>query len=451
MIEKLLHWQVKNRNVARLGRRVEEINKEFAILDQSLMHGMYQGIVNMHRARSLGNKIEGLRKQTARLAPKDRFDKLVLREYVDSLFTQLEYIKFFFTKQYNKDWGVKAFLNYAFFPEEEFRGKEDENGAMNFLENILRNIQYSEQTKRENLMQEMNTYEHVCGPQEYDNLVLAQLPRLRGLMADYNVDMGFETPEQRDKQDLLEQQKEIEQAEALLRQQLHPLEDISKFVVEQQRIKFRSIMDRKVGMDEPLTNLMYGLVFSHDDYAAWNDAVRTIEVNSGRFLFYKDRKGKTRCFTADIDRTMSHENFHRLQTYFSRFMPQGLQGAPGELNITGRTIMEGTAMVLEENFMEWLDKNRRKYRMSAKDVKIASLEGHSYVGNRVIRLLHSVYSRELSSAEGKDHYVAHEKLAAVSKVPVLADEDFLADESVIETFYFSYYLFGRQKVRTGDT
>ena len=55
-------------------------------------------------------------------------------------------------------------------------------------------------------------------------------------------------------------------------------------------------------------------------------------------------------------------------------MPHGLRDTPGEYNITGRTIIEGAAVVLEDNFMEWLIRNRRKFNLSKRYVIINNKE-----------------------------------------------------------------------------
>lgn len=420
MIEKLLDWPVKNKNLARLCKKVEDINLEFATLDGGLEEGIDEGMANMYRARSLLKKISNLLTTVERTHPRDRYDLLVREEFLDSLFAQKEYIQFFFTKRYNTKWGVKTFFDYAFLPEKE--AKKGKGLAIDFLENKLRNINYKELTKREDLMRDVEYRELSLNPPDFETMVLEQLPRFRRLIATYNLEMGFETKEQ------IEDQEKIERAK--------------KFTI---------------GSKEPrtaknLTKLIYDLVFTYGDYCSFDDSTRNIELTVNRFYFYRDKEGKIRFYSGDIDRSLGHENYHRLQSYLSRNMPAGLRNAPGEMNITGRTILEGVPTVLEDNFMSWLakEKNRTEFGLSKKDIEIAKRFNTLISGNRLIRLCHSIYHRELSSAEGKEgdeDYNAHEKLAEVSKVPVHADDDYLTDESLPETFYFSFYQFGEDYVR----
>ena len=449
LIEELLYWPVKNRNVIKLGRRVEEINKEFFLLEISLSNGINYGMPNMHRARGLMNKIKNLLEKAYRLSPNNRFDKLVRKEFIDSLFAQQEYCKFFFTKRYNKEWGMRSFLNYAFLPEKLFRNKPEENGAMAFLENKLRNINYRAQTKRENLMEDMDIYEVSVNPSQIEEMILEQLPRLRRMIAEYNLEMGFETKEQIESQALIEEKKEIEKAQKRLQRILGPsMLGVYELLKTQQARANKGVLSKPVEIKEELSKLIYDLVFNYEEYCAFDGAIKTIEVNADRFHFFKDKKtGRVRFYSGDLDISIGHENYHRLQNYFSRFMPHGLRDTPGEYNITGRTIIEGAAVVLEDNFMEWLIRNRRKFNLSKNDIKIADLYETEYFGNKIIRLCHALYHREVMVEEGKTDYDAHRKLASVSRVPVLGDDEYLDDESIAETFEFAFYFFWEKYLR----
>lgn len=449
MIEELLYWPIKNRNLINLGKRVEEINQEFMLLDTGLANGTgSEGVANLHRARSLTNKITNLLERCYNLNPQSRFDSLVLKNFTKSLFAQKEYIQFFFTKKYNKDWGMRSFLNYVFLPAKEFEGKPDENGAMAFLEDKLRNINYRAITKRENLMKDVLTYMAAINPSEIGDLILEQIPRLRRMIAAYNQEMGFETKEQIEAQQTIEEKKEIENARTRLKRILGPsMEGIYDLMKMQQKKANYATLSKQIEITEELNQLVYDLVLNQEDYCAYDHAIRTMEFTENRIHLYKDKKtGKIRAYTGDLDVDIGHENYHRMQSYFSRFMPHGLRDTPGELSLTARTIMEGTATILEENFLEWLskDNNRKRFNLSKQDLKIAKLFDHEHFGNRLIRLCHSLYHREVSSAEGKTDYDAHVKLAEVSKVPIHADEYYLQEESIAETFYYSLYFFGKK-------
>lgn len=461
MIEDLLHWEVKSRALVRLGRKIEELNKEFCILAESLADGHGGGLVNLSRARGLLRKIGHLTRRAARTNIQGRnnqarFDRLVLEEFQQSLFAQQEYIQFFFTKKYNKEWGVIQFLNSAFLPREEFEEEEEDEEigenravALHFLEDELRNINYRAQTKRENLMWEIDTYKVSVNPQEFEAMLLEQLPRFRKIISDYNVDMGFETEEQVETQNLVIQQREVEKIREKMRGLFGPYRgDISELLLSGVDKQLSGLRRRVTPLAQTVRELIYDIVFNYEDYSAFDESTKTIELNASRFHFYKDKKtGKIKFYAGDILRTLGHENFHRMQSLFSRFMPLGLRGGDGEYNVTGRTIIEGVPTVLEENFMRWLEGRKKHYSLSQRDIAIANLHNHEFFGNKIVRLIHSIYHREETPLEKNEGRDAHLRLAKVSKVPVYADDDYLDDESMPETYYYAYYFFGQKYVR----
>jgi hypothetical protein len=441
MIEELLHWPVSSRKVTKIGGKIEEINRQFCLVDQSLTEG--GGIVNMKRFRSLLRKISLLQSEVEATNPRADFDSLVLAEYSYSLFTQKEYLQFFFTKKYSKEWGMRSFLNYSFFKEDEFRTKkEDEKSiAIEYLEQYLKNIDYNAITKRENLMQIMTFFKAELNPPKLEALILEQIPRIRDMISEYNLEMGFETADQikAQKEYALKNEQEIVQRGAAKR---NILTLMSKKVSSQKNIrKFNEAVKKET------TNSIYDLVFSHEGFCSYEDATRTISVSAGTFIFYKDPDtGKLQIYTGDVDLSMGHENYHRLQNIFSKNMPAGLMGSAGEFNITGRTITEGTATVLEQKFINWLDKKRKKLGLSKNDITIASLYNSDLFAYMALNLCHALYHRELNVEQGKRDYDAHKKLAEISKMPVLLDEQHLSEYSIAETFYNTYYLFGTKYV-----
>lgn len=458
MIEDLLNWEVRSRSLARLGRQVEDINMEFCLLDISLADGYLGGVVNMNRKNSLLKKIQYLRNKADKITIRGRdrqaaFDKLVLENLDQSLFAQQEYIQFFFTYKYNKEYGVSDFLNYTFLPRKQFE-KNEKNGAINFLESELRGINYRAITKRENLMKDIMLFGISANPGEFEDTLLEQIPRLRKIIGDYNINMGFETEEQVNMQHDLAKQREIEKIKEKMRSLFGPykgdIPDVILAGIDRELGTFK----RKVSpLDQTMNDLIYDLVLTHEDSCAWDSSTKTMEVNSERFYFYKDKKGRTKFYSGDLLRSVGHENYHRFQTYFSRFMPPGLREVPGVYSLTSRTIEEGVATILEDNFMRWLEENRKKYQISKKDIETAKLFGDYYFASRIPRLMHSIYHREETpigelrkgKEERAEHY-AHMRLARIARVPVFADDDYLINESLPETYYFAFYLFGKKYV-----
>lgn len=454
MIEELLYWPVRSKSLIRLGKRIEEINKEFRKLDLSLQNGCEGGLVNMNRARSLPRKIEYLRGEAARINIKGRnrqaaFERLVLEEFEKSLFTQQEYIQFFFTMKYNKEWGVKDFFNYAFLPRAQFEGKTEENSAVAFLENNLRNINYRAKTKRENLMEDITTRSVSVNPSELEAMLIEQIPKMRKIIGDYNVNMGFETREQVEAQNLVVQQKETEKIQEKIKSLFGEYKgDIPEIIMAGVKRQLSGLRKKSTPLDEAMRDLIYELVLNYEDSSAWDSATRTMEINADRFYFYKDKKtDKKRLYAGDIIRSIGHENFHRMQSYFSRLMPVGIRETDGEYNLTGRTISEGVATVLEDNFMNWFENNRKHYFLSQRDIEIAKLMNVEHFGNRIVRLVHSIYHREETPLEKNEDKDAHLRLAKVSKVPVYADDDYLHTESMPETYDFAFYFFGQKYVK----
>jgi len=455
MIEDLLYWDIRSRSLKSLGRKIEEINKEFCTLADSLGDGCEDGIVNIGRARGLSRKIDNLRNKAARIrinrrGKQARFDKLVLKEFESSLFAQQEYVEFFFTKKYNKEWGVRDFLNYSFLPRKQFEEKSEEERAVaiGFLENILRNINYKAITKRENLMWNINTYSAGVNPSEFETMLLEQIPKLRKIIGEYNINVGFETREQVDNQNLIFQQKEVEKIKEKMKSLFGSGKgEISGAMIYSIDKQLSKLKEKSIPMDT-IADLLYELILNEEDYCAFTWAIKTMELTPTRFHFYNDKKtGKKKLYAGDIIRSIGHENYHRMQGYFSRAMPAGLKGTDGEYNVTGRTIVEGVATVLEDNFMNWLENNRKKYNLSQKDIEIAKLNNHVHFGNRVVRLIHSVYHREETPLEKNEDRDAHLRIAKVSKVPVYADDDYLHNESMPETYYYTYYFFGQKYAR----
>ena len=433
MIEELLHWDIKNKKLLKLAEEVDLINKEFLLLDCSLNDYVSYEMPNMNRARSLSKKLDYFLKHSNTLNPQSSFDRLVLQEIKDNLFTQKEYVDFFFTKKYNKEWGVRDFFNYCFFPEKEFIDDPQNKGALAYLESLLGNLNHKVQTERENLMDDIFSFSPSFNDDEFEQMLIEQLPRLRELIYSFNEDMGFETEEQ------IKSQRKISK-------------ELEKDMLERRKQRLYNLNPKfptkGLNLTGDIKDLFFDLVLGYGGYSSYSSNIKTIEAGVERFYFYKDpNTGGIKFYSGELDRVMGHENFHRLQYYFSRFMPPSLSHNFSEgYTITGRTICEGTANVLEKNFLNWMSKNKKQLGLSDIDIKISALEDGVWIGNKVIRLCHSIYHREAFSDEEKSDDDAHLKLAKISKIPIFADSDYLANESIPETFYYSFYIFGKKYV-----
>jgi hypothetical protein len=441
--EELVDWQVKDKKLYKFGQHLEELNKEFCLLDMSLVSGPYDTVPNIYRAKSLLGKFKRLTENVCSIGLDDPFDQLVATNYVSSIFAQQEYIKFFFSQKYNKEIGIRSFMDVLFLSND---GSEEglNKGAVAFLEDKLRNVNYKKITERENLMQDIFLHYVPTTPSGIEGMVAEQLPRLREMISDYNKEMGFETNDQ------LNIQKEIitEHDAQRLQQSINNI--FGKPGTKDSMIK---IANRRLDSLDPkqvsdINALLYDLVFSYEDVASYDWGTRTMEVNLDRFYFYNDLKtGEVKFFSADLDKTVGHENFHRLQGYFSKSMPPALKFYDGEYNPNGRIMIEGIPLFLENNsFLPWMNKNKERLDLSDKDLKICSLGDEQHFANRVMRLCHAIYHRELM-VEGGNDYDAHVRLAKVSKNPVLLDDEYLPDEKMSDVLYYAFYLFGEHYVK----
>jgi len=453
MIEELLHWEVKNKNLRTLGKKVEEINEEFLELHSSLDNYL----PNIRRARSLNNKIENMLGKCRGLKPKFSFDGLIKKEYADSLSRQSEFLKFFFFKNYNKDYGVRLFLEYMFTPEKYWpqendsktaRAAKNEKSAVKFLEDSLRKINYYAITKRENLMRPIEVF--LMDP-EYLRIAMKikeELPRIRKLLRDYNLTQGFVTKEQHDAIEVIENKKDLEENIDKIKSELSISDTLMNIVLNDVK-KEKSALFKKaseIQMTKELEMLTYNLDFVRGDYCgSFNPAIGQMEVTDRGMMFYEDKKtGKMKFYAADLYKTCGHENFHLLQQYFSMHMPPALCNGVDQLSITTRVVEEGVALYLENTFFnEYLQEKSKNLGISKLDLERSNYLG-VYLSEKIIRFCHSMYHREQDIEE--TDYETHKKLAEQSRNWALADDKYLNDDAFEEVFEFSYYIFGHRHV-----
>ncbi|MBW2995574.1 hypothetical protein KY312_04435 [Candidatus Woesearchaeota archaeon] len=448
MIEELLHWPVRNRNLLRLGRQVEEINKEFQKLDDSIS----MGVPNISRARSLNNKIQDRFNRAKKLRPGLHFEQLVLRNHIDSLWCQSEYLKFFFFKNYNEDYGVRQLVNYTFYPESEW---SDTNGAVSYIEKLLRNINYHGITKREDLMWEVERFQI---PGHYEHIkrrIIEEVFKVKKILRDFNEDKGFITEKQKKLLEIFEDKKEFDRTLQKFKELYGPhLEDDYDKLVLLLKNSAQYIIDKDIELDEDTKALVIDVNTNDEEYACWDPNTNLMELNNDRFRFYLDKKsGKIRFYAGDLYPTVWHENIHRLQKNFSRYMPPGLRQTDGELNLAARTTEEGVAMISEDFFMDYMENNKRRLGVSNKDIERAKAEDYIYMANKIIKFCHAMYHREsdVESEIGRREtdYDVHMRLAEKSGNWALADQNYLYDETFSDSFEELFYIFGRKYV--GET
>lgn len=451
MIEELTHWEIENSRLLRLGKKIEEANKEFALVDMSLSHGPYGSTVNMGRARSLMKKVNYLLQESEKISLNKsrtnhaRFDSLALKDFQNNLFTQKEYLEFFFTKKYNKQWGVNSFMNYVFLPRSQFEGKPLSNGAVGHLEERIKNINYNQITKRENLMCDILDYQLSLNIGEAEEMLLQQIPYLKKIISEYNQDLEFITSDHKEAEELIDELKDNENLKKKVKSFFGKYKgDITEAIINGIDKRGQQL-SKRIDYNDIKKELIYDVILDSEEYCSCVPETKTIGISKFTFNIYKEPKtGKVKCYLGDAIKSIGHENFHRLQHYLSRNMPAGLSWKNGTYNLSSTMVMEGFATVLENNFMEWVSDNAQRYNISKRDLKIAGLLNEDYFGNKVARLLHSIYHREESPLEKDTDLGAHKKLAKISKVPLYADSDYLNDESLPEIYYFAHYIFGEK-------
>ncbi|MBW3016829.1 hypothetical protein KY316_00520, partial [Candidatus Woesearchaeota archaeon] len=417
------------------------------------------GVPNIRRARSLNNKIESLIARVWKLRPHDRFDALVKKDYADSLFRQSEFVKFFFFKNYNKTYGVRLFVEYMFCPEQFWENPGDhpkkeaekaQHSAVKFLEDSLRRINYHAITKRENLMHEIEMRALETDYERVKLRIREELPKIRKLIRDYNLEMGFITKEQYDALEILEKKKEVEERVNAARALLGGLSDTVMSIIMNDVRKENSALFKKaddIKMTEELELMLYDLDFVQtEEYCgSFDGAIRQIEVTSCDMLPYKDKKtGKIRFYSADLYNTCGHENHHMLQHFLSRFMPPGLNCNFEQMSVTARTVEEGVALYLEDEcFRDYLDDKRQSLGLSKKDIeRIQSVD--VYLADKLVKIGHALYNRE-KDVEDTDFEV-HKRLAEQSRNYAFADDNYMTDESFAEVFHHLFYIFGHKVV-----
>ena len=453
LIEDLLHWPVKNRNLLKLGRRIEEINREIQKLDNSLA----SGVPNRHRANSLNQKIRDRYEKARRLRPGNPFERLVLKNFIDTLWSHSEYLKFVFTKGYSRKYGVRQFINYTFYPESawpdpEGEWSEEKNGAVLFIEGLLKTgIDYQGITKREDLMWEVELYrippyyEHV----EYE--IKEEIQRIKRLVRQFNLDRGFITLDQAEALEDYERKRDLDRVMRRFQHLFGPyLKEVYEKLALLLKDSSKDIVEGRVELDKDTKELIIDINPNDEEFACFDPNTGLMELNRDRFYFYLDKKAeKIRFYAGDLYPTVWHENIHRLQKFLSRKMPPGLRQTDGELNLASRVVEEGVAGISEDFFEEYMEDHKRSLGLSKKDIERAKYEDSVYMAKKIIRFCHAMYHWEVNveSELGKrGDYEAHMRLVEKSGNWALADVNYLNDDHFADAIEELFYIFGRKYV-----
>lgn len=447
MIEDLLHWDIKSRKLAKYGREVAEINRDFMIV----MWSLEDELPDIHLAKSLKQRIPDLRARINKLSPRNDFYRLVTVEFNDSLVAQYEFIRLIFFKNYTEYVGVKRCLDHMFGEAT----KKPEGHAFEELEAMARKINWKKISRRRSLMFPILIRQV---DSDYDRMrprIEEELRKVRQVLNSYFESMCFVTKEQAEVLNKLNSLTDIDVAkipmetafggisfskipeflrEKMFRKHGMSEEQYNKFV--QERKKFLT--------DDDIRALFYDL--DHVPYGGfWYPDASQMEIGRSQFVYWKDeKKQKINLFAGDLLSVAGHEGYHRLRTILSRFMPPGLKGSLGESSITFRIMDEGLSMFFEEFFLDYVAENKQ-FKISKKDIERAKLSTYSARVGCLIRFLYSVYHR-LEDRENRDIQAAA-RLAKVTRNQAYSDPKYLQHLSVHETLEDTFYVYGDVAVR----
>ena len=457
MIKELLEWGIKDTRLEDIANDIDAVNIDFNLLDAGLAQtcdaNEGAGVVNPYRARRILEQIRVAKKRIRgvhieKSGADAKFSNLVKKKFYESLGAQEEYIKFFVTNVLNygrKQGGVESFLNNV-FPSWQLPGMR-KRGALAFLEHRTGNIDYKSLTRREDLMSPIEMNEVLLNDQEYEELHLEQLPLLRNIIGDYSINLGFETREQIDKQNLIALKKKLEVAKNTISVLFGSGEaKLPKGLLDGLTGKIFELSSKASPLDRVINELFYDIVLHWEHYCAYDWKQKVMEVGAQRFHFYKDKKGEIKFYAGDIVRSAGHEYLHKVQGMINKHLALGLREDSSGYNFIGRVMIEGVPYFLENHFLDWLGLNRQKYGFSEEDIERAKLFNVEWEVNKLTRLLHTIYERQYGPIEDKSRK-AHLKLAEVTKVLTHADDDMLPSESLSETYYFAMYFFGAEAVK----
>lgn len=450
MIDELGEWQVRSRALREAGKFVEEVYVEFALLWESFA----DLTPNLHRARGLQRKIDYCSKRLEAIKPGTRFDRLVHRDYVDSLGVHRAWIELFFTKQGSESYGVRNLFNVLFAPEDRWNSDED---AWNYVRNEFINMPYRDLSKRENLLNGIQTFQLDNDYEDTKRKIDREFPRLKRFIRDFDVERKFISKQEGDFLNILDIKREIQTRIERLEDHFRvPFEEmpmsirdmvykLPQDVFDVNPEKAREIYETKFPeIDRHVKKLDFDLRFmnSWEYSASWNSAIGVMEFGPD-FCFFKDKEtGEIKFYGGDLFRTAMHENAHRLKNYFSRDLPAGIRPHPAAINFFAMTVEEGTAMYTEEITHRYISNIRKRMGLSKKDLERAKWMSKTYLPRKLVILYHALLHRE-QGVEQSD-YDVHLTMAKESGNWGFVDHIYLDDDDLSAALYHGWYIFGKK-------
>lgn len=426
MTEELLEWRIENRRLRDFSYEMEEIYIDLCILEKSFVGDR---IPDIHQKNKILQKIDRADKSVRRLNPRTKFDKLVQKNFIDSLWVHRSWIELFLTKKGTTVYGVRNLLNEMFIPQELHNTPHD---VFNYLRNFVRNINYTSRTKLDYLMRPIKDFrykDYDC--EELRGKIKNQFPWLKKIMLDFNQRKEFITAQQKKELEFLDIKRNAKSLKS---------EDFENVSEEAKLFDF----DIKLSSEDGAT-------------ANFDLSLNILGLSQSSFYIFKDQETREdKMFLGKALCDVFHENAHALQKYLSRFMPPGIRYIDGNYDFFSGVIEEGLARYFETVFINYAEEYSEEFSLSEKDIERMKLfykiNLDTYAIDAYHALLHREKDFEIDSVSpskedsesndkddpASDDYDVHEKLARDSGNWSLRDSNFVSEEdlfSVIENFW----------------
>ena len=127
-------------------------------------------------------------------------------------------------------------------------------------------------------------------------------------------------------------------------------------------------------------------------YSFWDDNLGFAAINPDRVICYVPKGRKKPVFYDGLIKSLAvHERSHGLHTKFSRKMPSGFQGNDESFfNPVHGPDSEGIALSAEIPAIDYLKKNRAKYRLSDEDIERVSLFKKNYTSKKLFQIAYDL-------------------------------------------------------------
>lgn len=190
-------------------------------------------------------------------------------------------------------------------------------------------------------------------------------------------------------------------------------------------------------------------------FSFWDGSNLLAAIDPDRVLCYKDAE-KYKLFNGLIHIIGAHELCHGLEEILSeKTMPTGLRAEPGTFfQPVHSSSAEGKALLIEENVMNYIEKNKEKLNLSQEEIDITRYFIQNYVPKKMTLAVADILKlkeiAEISNKNFPENFCveAHEKLAKLTKIPrYLVDYYLLDDRAFAETLSDLPYFFGQRKIR----